>query len=111
MRDFSAIVNKLVTQRDELKKRVDALERDVRHADDALEADFAEQAVQRQNDEVLYALDDAGINELQQINAALQRLANKQFGVCVSCGVEIPMPRLEVLPYTARCVDCAELDD
>ena len=110
MRDFSAIESELRAKRDELEHRVEALERDVRHDGEALEADFAEQAVQRQNDEVLDALDDAGIRELHQINAALLRLDNGNFGTCVSCGTEIPIARLQVLPYADRCIDCAELD-
>jgi len=110
MRDFSRIEAVLRSQRDELEQRVAAVERDVRHVGEALDDDFAEQAVQRQNDEVLDALNQAGILELQQINKALERLANKQFGDCCSCGTEIPLARLEALPYTDRCIDCAELD-
>ena len=110
MRDFSALEALLCRQRDEMTGRVNAVERDVRHVGEALDDDFAEQAVQRQNDAVLDALGDAGIRELQQINAALQRLQDKQYGLCVSCGIEIPMERLEAIPYADRCIDCAELD-
>ena len=111
MRDFSKIEVMLLSQRETLESRVNALERDGRRAGEALDADFAEQAVQRQNDEVIDALGDAGISELQQINAALHRLAEHRFGICASCGTDIPMERLEVLPYTDLCIDCAELND
>jgi len=110
MRDFSVIEALLHKQCDELERRVNAVERDARRDGGALDDDFAEQAVQRQNDEVLDALNDAGIIELQQIKSALQRLANNHFGSCVCCDIDIPMERLEVLPYTDRCIDCAELD-
>jgi RNA polymerase-binding transcription factor DksA len=110
MRDFSAVTVLLHEQRAELERRVHAVEKDARRSGGALEADFAEQAVQRQNDQVLDALNNAGILELQQINAALQRLADQHYGICVSCGEEIPMPRLLQVPYTDRCIDCAELD-
>jgi len=110
MRDFTTIEILLKRYRDELERRVDAVERDARHSVEALDDDFAEQAVQRQNDEVLDALGNAGISELEQTNMALQRLVDKSFGDCVCCGVEIPMDRLEAVPYADRCIDCAELD-
>jgi DnaK suppressor protein len=111
MRDFSRIESRLYAQRDALVKRVNSIEKTIRHNDEVLDDDFAEQAVQRQNDEVLDALDDSGIAELRLINLALQRLNEGSFGVCIACGTEIPYERLEAIPYAERCIDCAELDD
>lgn len=111
MTDYTALETRLLAQRKQLERRLNAVERDARHDGESLDDDFAEQAVQRQNDEVLEALDDAGIAELKQINAALKRLENRQYGICVSCGIEIPIARLEALPYADRCIDCAEFDD
>ena len=31
-----------------------------------------------------------------------------RYTVCVDCGREIAMGRLEALPYTSSCIDCAE---
>ena len=111
MTDYSALEARLLDQRKLLERRLRAVERDARHEGESLDDDFAEQAVQRQNDEVLEALDDAGIAELRQINTALQRIESQQYGICVSCGIEIPIARLEALPYADRCIDCAEFDD
>jgi len=111
MIDYTALEARLLAQRKQLERHLNIVERDARHGGESLDDDFAEQAVQRQNDEVLVALDDAGIAELKQINAALQRLENQQYGICVSCGIEIPIARLEALPYADRCIDCAEFDD
>ena len=44
---------------------------------------------------------------LAQIEAALKRLDEDEYGYCVECGEEIPSKRLEVDLTVPRCVDCA----
>lgn len=45
--------------------------------------------------------------ELDQIGSAGERLEAGDYGVCAVCGTEIPVERLEVRPFTDRCVACA----
>jgi DnaK suppressor protein len=45
-------------------------------------------------------------SNLERIDAALERLQEGQFGKCVVCGTEIPLPRLEALPFTLYCINC-----
>lgn len=49
---------------------------------------------------------DRDVDELQRIDGALQRLAAGSYGVCVSCGEEIPRTRLTVEPTATRCLKC-----
>lgn len=44
--------------------------------------------------------------QLDQINAALERLERGAYGVCDGCGVEISERRLELVPETTMCMDC-----
>lgn len=44
---------------------------------------------------------------LERIEAALDRMAQGNYGFCEECGVRIPKARLEVLPDTPYCVKCA----
>lgn len=46
--------------------------------------------------------------ELQRIDAALERMAEGDYGYCVSCGEEIALKRLELDPTTPVCIDCAQ---
>ena len=43
---------------------------------------------------------------LERIDAALERIQEGQFGICQVCAAEIPLPRLEALPFTLFCIDC-----
>jgi len=45
---------------------------------------------------------------LRKATNALERLKRGEYGICESCGIAIPVARLEVLPYTTLCVDCAQ---
>ena len=45
---------------------------------------------------------------LEQIEAALVRIEDGNYGVCVECEGKIPKARLQVLPHTPHCVKCAE---
>ncbi len=46
---------------------------------------------------------------VSKINAALERIANEEFGYCESCGDEIGILRLEARPTAELCIDCKEL--
>jgi len=44
---------------------------------------------------------------LREVAEALQRIDSGEYGRCRECGRDIPRPRLEALPHTTLCVDCA----
>jgi RNA polymerase-binding transcription factor DksA len=44
---------------------------------------------------------------LEEITAALDRIHQGTFGRCEECQGEIPRVRLNALPYTRYCVECA----
>lgn len=70
------------------------------------EADFEERATEIAGDEVLEGLGVQGLKEAQQIKAALQRIEDGTYGICVRCEEEIPEKRLELLPHTPLCASC-----
>jgi len=43
---------------------------------------------------------------IQRLERTLDRLKEKNFGVCRKCGKEIPFGRLEYMPHSTRCVLC-----
>jgi RNA polymerase-binding protein DksA len=44
---------------------------------------------------------------LEEINAAISRIEVGTFGRCEDCGELIARPRLQALPYTRHCIECA----
>ena len=106
-REIEDIRNRLKQHKAELQKRVSAIHE---HARDPLEQDSAEQAAQLGNVAVVSALENEAMQELADIDAALQRLEGGRYGDCVSCGEPIGEGRLKVRPAATQCRDCAELD-
>lgn len=45
---------------------------------------------------------------LQEIEAALGRIQEGEYGICESCGEDIPERRLQALPWARFCLKCAE---
>lgn len=51
-------------------------------------------------------LKDNEIRLIKEVDNALKRIKNNQYGICVSCGKEIEEERLEILPTALECMDC-----
>lgn len=51
---------------------------------------------------------DRHVQELQDIEAAFQRIRNKQYGICIDCGCDIGFDRLQAYPTAKRCVVCQQ---
>lgn len=46
------------------------------------------------------------LGEIREIERALQRLAEGNYGICIECGDNIDPERLEVNPSAVRCLEC-----
>lgn len=44
--------------------------------------------------------------EIHDIDAALERIENGSYGICIDCGQQIGLQRLQVYPVAKRCIDC-----
>lgn len=95
----------------QLEARLAELRARLVRIEDELEAPvserFEEQATEREDDEVLEDLGAAGEKEIRMITAALDRVANGSYGTCANCGDPIGEERLDALPATPLCRDCA----
>ena len=100
------------TRLDELKAdllaRLDRYEAHQHREAGALEADFAEQAVQRQNDEVVDGLETEVRTQLNQVNHALARISDGEGDNCEKCGGAINPERLTAVPQATLCISCAD---
>jgi RNA polymerase-binding protein DksA len=104
MGDYTNIKKRLVERREALAVLIERVEKSARRK---LDKDFEEQAIQRENEEVLTSLDDSLNEELKQIGHALERMESGEYGKCESCGEEISVKRLEAVPHANYCIKCA----
>jgi len=106
--DSAKYKHQLIDLRKDLTHRVNSISKDLHHVEEEIEKDFAEQATQLENDEVLNSLNDEAKATVMQIDKALLRIENGNFGICNECGSKINEQRLAVVPYAEFCIHCAE---
>jgi RNA polymerase-binding transcription factor DksA len=94
----------LEARRIELNARLGRIEAEL---EEPLDKDAEDRATERSSDEVLEDLGAAARQEIRAIEAALLRLDDGTYGICVACGDPISEARLDVLPYAPRCGACA----
>ena len=96
---------------EEQQRLLDLVERTKKHLyrrEEPYSADFAEQAVEVENNEVVERLDEDAKVDLAHIQKALSRIEDGSYGICTGCNNTINEARLEAIPQAERCINCAE---
>ena len=96
----------LEERRGALVERCEAVRRDLQRVHAPVSSNSHEQATEMENDDTLAAIGESAAFEIQQIDEALERLAQGNYGICKSCGRRIESARLAAMPQTIRCVSC-----
>lgn len=80
------------------------------HADNDVR-DIADEATETEYRNVTAELTELESRELEQVESALQRINEGKYGVCDGCSKNIPMARLQALPYATMCIKCQQEAD
>jgi len=94
----------LLSRLADLNQRLEQIDHDL---DSHSSQDWDDLATEREEDEVLEGMGLSGQQEIRQIEAALHRIEAGEYGFCATCGARIGDARLDVLPQTPFCRDCA----
>jgi len=46
-------------------------------------------------------------DKLKKLITALEKIDNKNFGICIRCEKPIPLGRIMLMPHSTKCVNCA----
>ena len=68
--------------------------------------DIGDEAANIYNKQILLSLNENERARLQEVDEALDRIANGTYGTCEECGGSIGLKRLEVRPVAKYCVPC-----
>ena len=68
---------------------------------------MADVGTENYDQEFTLALIENEQGTLELVIEALDRLNHGKYGRCVECGEPISKPRLQALPYTRHCIQCA----
>ncbi|MFC4291589.1 TraR/DksA family transcriptional regulator [Sphingorhabdus arenilitoris] len=104
--------HKLASAKTLLWARLAEHQRRARHIktdlDEPLDPDFSEQAAQMEDDEALEAQQKMVRRQIAALRAAITRIDNGRYGLCVNCGEPIAEARLNAIPEATLCIACAE---
>lgn len=104
---LNTLAEELTRQRACLIGEVADTEANLRSIQTERESELEEQAQEDRAARLLAQLDDREKHEIEEIDAALRRIAEGAYGQCQGCGEDIPEARLRALPATCFCVACA----
>lgn len=101
--------------REDLQRRRRQILQTTRRADAEIDAmrsadrdpEFEEGAQLEHEQYTLARLSEAQRREVSQIDAAIARIDDGQYGICDECGQEIDPRRLKALPYATLCAEDA----
>jgi len=105
-RRIDALKRLLAKERAETLARVKELMREQARNGGQPPADEMDVARSLSEVETHAALFDRAQERLGAIDAAIARLGAGVYGICARCGDEIPLARLQVIPFAQYCVDC-----
>ena len=74
-------------------------------------ADTTDQASELADDEFALQIAEVETTERVQIQEALAKVREGNYGPCERCGCRIPIARLKALPFASMCVRCKELEE
>lgn len=69
-------------------------------------SDVFDAALDNANDDISTQLLEVEAKELAQIDLALERMKDGQYGTCEACEKPIPLSRLQALPFVTMCIEC-----
>jgi DnaK suppressor protein len=98
----------LLNRRAELRKRLGMELDGLGMKTPSATGDSADAAFESTGEELAGQLAQLEARELAQIELALRRIKQGQYGVCDGCGCKIPVARLNALPYSTFCVKCQQ---
>jgi DnaK suppressor protein len=96
----------LEIQRDEAMRSLDRLGDETRSLDSDCPKDVGDLCTTNLSKEALFQQRDERQLMVRMIDAALARIQQGIFGVCVACGEDINPRRLDALPWTQYCLRC-----
>lgn len=104
MPEIAKIKKELEEKLIELNARAHEIDDDLSEPPDA---DWSDNAIESENDEVLEGVGAMTLAEIKQIETALSKIEAGTYGICQKCDEKIPVARLQALPYATTCIKCA----
>jgi DnaK suppressor protein len=96
----------LLKRREALKRALDGDLSLLKELREQTKGDVVDFALDSAQDEISSQLAEVESRDLTNIDAALERMKTGAYGKCEGCKSNIPLARLQALPYATCCIEC-----
>jgi DnaK suppressor protein len=115
--DDEALKKALVSERERLSREIADLDADLSESleesseESPYDQHMAETAAVTLDREIDLTLEENARAAIAQIDRALDKLENGDYGVCDKCGKPIGDERLKIAPFATLCIECKRLEE
>ena len=99
----------LNTRREQIQKNITGVEDEMSQLQSLELNDEGDHASASNNNLVETAIGSQQHTELLEIDAALIKIKEQNYGICDMCEEDIGIQRLKVKPHAKYCIDCREI--
>jgi len=96
----------LIARRDALRKALTGDLSMLKELREQSSGDVVDVALDAAQDELNSQLAEVESRELSNVEAALEKMREGSYGKCEGCNENIPLVRLQALPYATLCIEC-----
>lgn len=108
VKKIDRLKDRLTKRRDELMTRIQQLAKMPVQTVSGDKVDQAIASLERENTSMHLQIE---ISELHEIQDAIKRIEQDEYGKCEGCGKPIAAARLEALPFAILCLKCKEQEE
>ena len=98
--------SQLKSIRSELLGDVEKSNQNIKESETGQMADISDHAARTYNRQLEGELGEQEWQKLKQVDVAIEKISEGDYGVCTQCEDSIPEARLKVVPYTEFCTQC-----
>lgn len=99
----------LESRKEQILKNISSVNSELNQLSNLELNDEGDHAAVNNNSMVESAIVQQQQKELDEIENALRKIANGEYGICEMCEDEIGFQRLKVKPHAIYCIDCREI--
>jgi DnaK suppressor protein len=99
----------LESRKEQIQKNISSVNSELNQLSNLELNDEGDHAAVNNNSMVESAIVQQQAQELEEIEKALSKIANGEYGICEMCEDDIGFQRLKVKPHAVYCIDCREI--
>ena len=99
----------LQSRKEQIQKNISSVNSELNQISNLELSDEGDHASANNNSMVESAIVQQQTHELDEIERALTKIANGEYGICEMCEDDIGFQRLKVKPHAVYCIDCREI--